>query len=251
MSTSVFSRRPTQERDTGTAHVIARGESVLLTVTEGPQRVQIGASRLVKPVLRLLTPGQTLIIAAGAAPVSLHAAAAVLQRVPAHLLRLLAFHDHAQGMQRELCTGAQPRLQTVAADLHQPDVARHWLMEQLQQQAAELEPIAGSWARTESYQLVRFVLETPDSSVQQLATRYGLSVAQFRRLSRKAFDRSLKEQLRLMRAGRVLLRYAETGESFTRLSSDFGFSSPSHFCCEIKALLGKAPSSIFRSVMPS
>lgn len=251
MTSPALLSRPAQDRGEATVHVVPRGESVLLSALDGHHRIQIGGGRLVKSFAHALAAGQSLIVAAGTVPVSVHADRVVVQRVPADLLRLLAFHDHAQGLQRDSHAGAQPCVQLAHANLQAPELARHWVMEQLQQHIAAFGPIAERWARHETYQLVRFVLDSPDASVQQLASRYGLSVAQFRRLSRKAFDRSLKEQLRLMRAGRVLLRYADTGESFTRLSSDFGFSSPSHFCCEIKALLGKAPSSIFRSVIPS
>lgn len=251
MTSPAFPSRPAQECGTPSIHVVPRGESVLLTVDDGNSIIQIAGGRLVKSVSCPLAVGHTALVAAGTVPLTIRGSGLVIQRVPADMLRLLAFHDHAQDLQRDSHANAQPCVQLIRADLQRCEVARHWLMVQLQQRAAAFDSIAARWARHETYQLVRFVLQSPDASVQQLATRYGLSVAQFRRLSRKAFDRSLKEQLRLMRAGRVLLRYADTGESFTRLSSDFGFSSPSHFCCEIKALLGKAPSSIFRSVIPS
>ena len=196
-----------------------------------------------------LAAGSTLLLCAGNRPLSLWGDDCSLHPIDSGICRLLAFHDHAMDVQRAVpADRRQSIVLPIDRDLRNADVARDWLMEHLVEKDPDVAQVASAWALCEPYQLVRFVLEHPGLGVQQLADRYGLSVAQFRRIGRKAFGRSLKEQLRLLRAGRVLHRYAETGETFTRLSSDFGFSSPSHFCSEIKSLLGRSPSSIYQSV---
>lgn len=229
------------------ACLLPRNGSVLVVSTCRDAQIRIGGSTAASRHTRSLPPGTTLLVSAGSRPIALRGRGFQLQPVDSGLSRLLAFHDHAMDLQRPVPDDRRmPVTLSTTADLCDPVSARAWLTDQLLLKQPLFELAASAWALREPYQLVRFVLENPDLGVQQLADRYGLSVAQFRRLGRKAFDRSLKEQLRLLRVGRVLHRYADTGHTFTRLSSDFGFSSPSHFCSEIKSLLGRSPSSIFQ-----
>jgi len=229
--------------------LLPRNESLLVIAGHEPAHLRIGTSSAAARQHHLLPAGSTLLVCAGNRPLTLWGMGCEPHPVCSGLSRLLAFHDHGMDVQRPLPQDRrQPVLLSTARDLRNADVARDWLMEHLLSGDQNVAQVASAWAVCEPYQLVRFVLEHPDLGVQQLADRYGLSVAQFRRIGRKAFDRSLKEQLRLLRAGRVLYRYADTGQTFTRLSSDFGFSSPSHFCSEIKSLLGRSPRSIYQSV---
>lgn len=228
--------------------LLPRGGTVLVVAGGHEAQLQIGHSVAARQQRRL-PAGSTLLVSAGSRPVHLCGTGCQPHPAGAELSRLLAFHDHAMGLQRALPDDRHlPAVLATAHDLRDAGTARHWLMAQLLGHDDRFRLVASVWARREPYLLVRFVLEHPDFGVQQLADRYGLSVAQFRRIGRKAFGRSLKEQLRLLRAGRVLHRYADTGHTFTRLSSDFGFSSPSHFCSEIKSLLGRSPRCIYQSV---
>lgn len=230
--------------------VIPRTESVLLVADHHVAEVDLGAARDYDGNSRFtIEPGGVRLLASGERQLKLLGRHVRVLAVPDSMPRLLAFHDHAKGLQRSVEGDRRTAaLLPVTGALSHPNAPQHWLMNELLDDTPAFQAVAARWARREVYQLVRFVLESPDQGVQKLADRYGLSVAQFRRIGRRAFGRSLKEQLRLLRAGRVLHRYAETGATFTRLSSDFGFSSPSHFCSEIKSLLGRSPSSIYQSV---
>ena len=247
--TSSARAHPAQEPS---SWLLPRGESILLIAADGDVDVHVDGGTLATRSTQRVPGASTLILSSGDRPLHVRSDGAVHHVVPPEMLRLLAFHDHVMGRQRPLPRDRRhPAALVAAGDFRDPATAQRWLIEQLLGNDAAFHAAASLWATREAYQLVRFVLEHPDLGVQQLADRYGLSVAQFRRIGRKAFGRSLKEQLRLLRAGRVLHRYADTGHTFTRLSSDFGFSSPSHFCSEIKSLLGRSPSAIYQSVHSS
>lgn len=234
------------------ASLLPRGESLLVTADRDDADVRIGHPGAAGCQQRSLTPGTTLLVCAGSRPAPLWGSGCRLHPAGSEPARMLAFHDHAMGVRRPPPEDRRlPVVLAAACDLRDPGATRQWVMTALLGDDPAFRATAAVLAGRESYQLVRFVLENPDLGVQQLADRYGLSVAQFRRIGRKAFGRSLKEQLRLLRAGRVLHCHADTGHTFTRLSSDFGFSSPSHFCSEIKSLLGRSPRSIFQSVNAS
>lgn len=240
-----------QARCTPVSFVVPRATSVLLVAERGAVDSDLNAAPGTSACVPLLSiqPGATRLLVTGERQLKLQGRNVLMLPLPDSVTRLLAFHDHAKGLQRTVegdrCIAAS---MSIHQPLDRPQAPEHWLMGQLLGGSPAFQDVAARLARREVYQLVRFVLENPDHGVQKLADRYGLSVAQFRRIGRRAFGRSLKEQLRLLRAGRVLHRYADTGHTFTRLSSDFGFSSPSHFCSEIKSLLGRSPSSIYQSV---
>jgi len=229
--------------------LLPRGESTLLIATDCDVGVEVDGGTLATRFTQTVPGRSTLILSSGDRPLHVHSPGAQRLAVAPEMLRLLAFHDHVTGLQRPLPRDRrQPAALVAEGDFNDAQTAHQWLVRALLDGQPAFLVAASLWATREPYQLIRFVLEHPDLGVQQLADRYGLSVAQFRRIGRKAFGRSLKEQLRLLRAGRVLHRHADTGHTFTRLSSDFGFSSPSHFCSEIKALLGRSPSAIFQHV---
>lgn len=194
--------------------------------------------------LELLT-GQRLLVMAAGTELLLSGGELLCANVPEVVPRLLAFHDHAAGVVRPAPSPVQAMVQALAAGPAAEDACRNWLLAELVSPGEGFAQWAALWARGEAYQLVRFVLANSQLCVQQLAARYGLSPAQFRRVCLRIFGRPLKEQLRLIRASRALRLHADTGASFTDVAIETGFASPSHFCCEIKSLLGKPPRAIF------
>lgn len=225
---------------------IARDHGALLW-TDGRAPVLLAARRWVLPLPAIdLRPGTALLVLT--ANTALDARSAALERrpVPDVFPRMLAFHDHALGIQRPQPEDLRrPALLVVPQVSWDEQSCRSWLVQALIADHADFNRCTLLWARSESYQVVRFVLSHAELSVQALAARYGLSCAQFRRLGLRAFGRPLKEQLRLIRATRALQLHADTGISFTQVATETGFSSPSHFCCEIKSLLGRSPRDIF------
>jgi len=206
---------------------------------------------LCRPEQRLpdlaLAPGGSVLLAAGDSALVVAGDGLISTPVPAWAPRMLAFHDQINGCQRSvrdpvLLPGQLP----LPGPLDDTPRSRAWLISHLANGTPAFAGVANRWARGEIYQIVRFVLAHTHLSVQQLASRYGLSPAQFRRVTVKAFGRPLKEQLRLLRASRALQMHAETGASFTRVAGELGFSSPSHFCHDIKSLLGESPRAIFQ-----
>lgn len=169
------------------------------------------------------------------------------------MARALAHYDHACGIQRP--TGDLPALcWAVPAALDVPDVAAAWLIDQLarggeRQEDTPLERLLRHLARSESYGLMRFLLEEGgENTVAALAQRYGLSSAQFHRRCRQVLGRPLKRELRIQRAARALLAYPGRARSFTYLAADHGYASLSHFCTDVKSLIGCSPLSVYRAV---
>ncbi|MFI8718489.1 helix-turn-helix domain-containing protein [Stenotrophomonas sp. NPDC077464] len=167
--------------------------------------------------------------------------------------RALAHYDHASGMQRA-AGEPEPLCWVVPAALEVPDVAAAWLIGQLARGAGQVEDsppaqLLRHLARSESYGLMRFLLEEGgDNTVAALAQRYGLSSAQFHRRCRQVLGRPLKRELRIQRAARALLAYPGRARSFTYLAADHGYASLSHFCTDVKSLIGRSPLSVYRAV---
>lgn len=157
---------------------------------------------------------------------------------------LLAFHDYATSYAETF--GVVSAVSTVVALPCASQQAQQWVIQQLMGRTDALGQFAAYLRSSEIYQVVRFVLSHPNMNVQQLAARYGLSLAQFRRLTTRAFGRPLKERLRLLRASRALQQCAQGGDSLTTVAHDTGYASASHLCCDIKALLGCSPRTIFQ-----
>lgn len=169
------------------------------------------------------------------------------------MARALAHYDHACGVQRAAGEPG-PLCWAVPAALEEPDVAAAWLIGQLARGAAQVEDsppaqLLRHLARSESYGLMRFLLEEGgESTVAALALRYGLSSAQFHRRCRQVLGRPLKRELRIQRAARALLAYPGRARSFTYLAADHGYASLSHFCTDVKSLIGCSPLSVYRAV---
>lgn len=229
---------------------LPRGDLALLAALDAAATIQIECESGADGQCLAMAQGRRLLLASVDHSLHVYACVERLELDKTALIRLLAFHDHGIGLER-----APPRRDLTAAwmqvteKLEQPATAHAWVLHQLLQPDATFACMAACLARTESYRLVRFILAQPEEcKVQQLADRYGLSATQFRRLCRHAFGRPLKQQLRLLRAGRALMAYAYTGQNFTTLAAELGYASPSHFCIDIKALTGLAPRAIYRLV---
>jgi AraC-like DNA-binding protein len=224
----------------GEAVVVVAGEvatTLCLAVDKGRRK----SWRLSPGERLLLAPANETIVKGGA-----HLMPFDLSRV----LRLLAFFEHCNDTRPVI---ASDTLELAACrsrrPLEQPDMAAAWLINAIATNEPVLARFATIWRKLEVYQLVRHVLSHDAStSVDLLAERYGLSVAHFRRKCRKVFDRPLKQELRILRAARALLYYPESQQSLTRLAEDNGYASPSHFCTEIKSLVGISPRGLFRAV---
>ncbi|WP_445147331.1 helix-turn-helix domain-containing protein [Dyella sp. Tek66A03] len=167
-------------------------------------------------------------------------------------LRLIAFLDHGRGIERrdQPITSSGVALRVIEP-IEKPAIAVAWLIRGLARADPGVEALAASLMHSERYQLIRFVLaESGTHGVAELAARYGLSPAQFYRKCKQVLGRSLKRELRLLRAGRALLSYSGRKHTFTRVAADNGYASPSHFCAEIKALIGVSPREVYQAIAP-
>ncbi len=216
-------------------------------VNAGPDRANLSAGgRAVG-----LAPGDRLLLAGLPLPRNTGLATAAL--AGSGMARALAHYDHACALQRT-AGEPEPLCWAVPAALEAPDVGAAWLIGQLarggaQDEDGQLDCLLRHLARTESYGLMRFLLdEGGDNTVAALAERYGLSSAQFHRRCRQVLGRPLKRELRIQRAARALLAYPGRARSFTYLAADHGYASLSHFCTDVKSLIGCSPLSVYRAV---
>lgn len=121
-----------------------------------------------------------------------------------------------------------------------------WYIEQAMGGSPAFQRFAGVLRHTESYGLVRFLLEqgTRSEKLTDLAQRYGVSVSHFRRLCHQALGSAAKPALRGWRTARALLNMSLQEGSLTDVALEFGFASSSHFSKEIRELVGFTPSSL-------
>ena len=196
-----------------------------------------------------LLPGERLLLVSPA-HVSIQSSVRLVPLDLARILRVLAFFEHCSDI-HSVAGSDKSTLATYRCSqpVEQPEVAVAWLINAIAMNDPGLARFVDIWRGKEIYQLVRYVLShEADTNVDMLAVRYGLSVAQFRRKCRRIFDRPLKQELRILRAARALLHYPESRQSLTRVAEDNGYASPSHFCSEIKSLVGISPRGLFRAV---
>jgi AraC-like DNA-binding protein len=121
-----------------------------------------------------------------------------------------------------------------------------WYIAQAMAGSEAWQAFASVLRHTESYGLVRFLLEqgTRSEKLTTLAQRYGVSVSHFRRLCREALGTAAKPALRGWRTAQALLNMSLQEGSLTDVALEFGFASSSHFSKEIRELVGFAPSSL-------
>lgn len=196
-----------------------------------------------------LSPGERLLFAS-TAPVSIKGDVRLVPFDLARILRVLAFFEHCSDIHPiAVFDKSALVIYRCHQPIEQPKAAVAWLINAIAMNDPQLPRFVDIWRGLEIYQLVRYVLgHESHANVDMLAVRYGLSVAQFRRKCRKIFDRPLKQELRILRAARALLHYPDSQQSLTRVAEDNGYASPSHFCSEIKSLVGISPRSLFRAI---
>ncbi|WP_416738980.1 helix-turn-helix domain-containing protein [Pseudomonas sp. NFX71] len=121
-----------------------------------------------------------------------------------------------------------------------------WYIGQAMSASPAYHAFASVLRHTESYGLVRFLLEqgTRSEKLSDLAQRYGVSVSHFRRLCRQALGSAAKPALRGWRTAQALLNMSLRDCSLTDVALEFGFASSSHFSKEIRELVGFTPSSL-------
>lgn len=101
----------------------------------------------------------------------------------------------------------------------------------------------------ESYWISYFLLsqmmnEDKENDCQKIGyacKAYGVSESYFRKLCHDAFTRGPKKQLRLWRAAHSALQLIDKEKSISIIAGNNGYSSSSHFSCEIKSLFGITP----------
>lgn len=166
---------------------------------------------------------------------------------PFVLPRALAYFDFARDTTRTPEGGSMaPLAHATEEPVETPEGAIRWMMSQLADGNERLEALARFLARTECYQVVRFVLgQHREKTITALAKDYGLSDVHFYRLCKQYFGQPLKRQLRVVRAANALLEGPAEAGSFTQLALEHGYASASHFCRDIKALTGAPPTSLY------
>ncbi|CAI8826260.1 Transcriptional regulator [Pseudomonas sp. IT-P12] len=171
----------------------------------------------------------------------------VLPLSPARLVKLQVFIDLSDALIGQRQNPASWASLPVSLDTVRSDRAlEHWYIAQALGGSPAFQAFANVLRHTESYELVRFLLEqgTRSEKLADLAQRYGVSVSHFRRLCRQALGKAAKPELRGWRTARALLNMSLQGGSLTDVALELGFASSSHFSREIRQLVGFTPSSL-------
>jgi len=165
----------------------------------------------------------------------------------APLVKLQVFIDLGCG-----AIDRRPGLSTWAAlpvtypQVQSEQALERWYIQQAMAGGEVYDAFASVLRQSESYGLVRFLLEqgTHSEKLSTLAQRYGVSVSHFRRLCRQALGTAAKPALRGWRTAQALLNMSLQDGSLTDVALEFGFASSSHFSKEIRELVGFTPSSL-------
>lgn len=163
------------------------------------------------------------------------------------LIKLQAFVDSSAALGTPQADPQPWATLPVAYDLIECGQAfERWYLRQMLVGDAAYQAFASVLRRSESYAIVRFLLEqgTHNEKLTTLAERYGVSVSHFRRLCRQALGGSTKPALRDWRTAQALLSMSLQGGSLTQVAMDAGFASSSHFSREVRELVGFTPSSL-------
>ena len=171
----------------------------------------------------------------------------VLPLSEARLVKLQVFFDLSEALTGQRPSDAPWALLPVAYETVQSERAlERWYIEQAMSASPAYHAFAGLLRHTESYGLVRFLLEegTRSEKLADLAQRYGVSVSHFRRLCRHALGSAAKPALRSWRTAQALLNMTLRDCSLTDIALESGFASSSHFSKEIRELVGFTPSSL-------
>ncbi|HEF4758002.1 TPA: helix-turn-helix domain-containing protein [Pseudomonas putida] len=163
------------------------------------------------------------------------------------LVKLQVFIDQGNVLNDQRTSEAPWAVLPVSCSIVQCQRAlERWYIEQAMIGGLAYQAFAGVLRHTESYGLVRFLLEqgTHSEKLSTLARRYGVSVSHFRRLCRQALGTAAKPALRGWRTAQALLNMSLQDGSLTDVALEFGFASSSHFSREIRELVGFTPSSL-------
>ena len=165
----------------------------------------------------------------------------------AALVKLQVFIDQGSALTNQRSNQAPWAALPVAQQTIQCERAlARWYIEQAMTGGMAYQAFACVLRHTESYGLVRFLLEqgTHSEKLSTLAQRYGVSVSHFRRLCQQALGTAAKPVLRGWRTAQALLNMSLQDSSLTDVALEFGFASSSHFSREIRELVGFTPSSL-------
>ncbi|MHC8367772.1 helix-turn-helix domain-containing protein [Pseudomonas sp. ZT5P21] len=163
------------------------------------------------------------------------------------LVKLQVFFDLSDALIGQRPSHAPWAILPVAYETVQSERAlERWYIEQAMSASSAYQAFADVLRHTESYGLVRFLLEqgTRSEKLTDLAQRYGVSVSHFRRLCRQALGSAAKPALRGWRTAQALLNMSLRDGSLTDVALESGFASSSHFSKEIRELVGCTPSSL-------
>ena len=165
----------------------------------------------------------------------------------APLVKLQVFIDLGDALVEPRSSQAFSAALAVASSVIQSQsMLERWYIGQAMAGGPAYQAFAGVLRHSESYGLVRFLVEqgTHSEKLSTLAQRYGVSVSHFRRLCRQALGTAAKPALRGWRTAQALLNMSLRDSSLTDVALEFGFASSSHFSKEIRELVGFSPSSL-------
>lgn len=192
---------------------------------------------------------QERLVVAGGGQIEVEGEADIACLDTSEAVRLLAFMDHGLNFDRRGQRGESAAIATIEM-VEEPGRLLQWITALRVNNDQGADALFNFWAATEPYNLVRFVLAEfgKGQSVQELAHRYGLSTAHFRRKCRQGLGRSIKTEMRLLRARQSLMEYSTGQNTMTSVAVNNGYCSLSHFCSDIKSLLGVAPREVFQVI---
>jgi AraC-like DNA-binding protein len=165
---------------------------------------------------------------------------------PFCLIRVVGFHDALVAGTRAYWVG---RAEPVAISLPAGTDVEAWAIGALGSADPQLERLMPQIVRSECYQVIRYVLQHRSGmSVAAMAAEYGLSTAQFYRNCKRYFGRTLKRQLRMMRAASALLDGVGRTSTLTTVAMDHGYASASHFIFDVRNILGCPPGQAYNGI---
>lgn len=229
-----------------------RGQAVVVTALEKPHRVDVISQRRISRVS--VPEGKRALICAGPAMVVETDASAV---PVGHFIlsRWMAVHDVAldlrcaEPFRLPEAGRAKAALSLLVDDaIEEQGALRAFLMKLAWRDQGQHEALRARVAWGEHYRIAHHVLTHRDKRVADLAASYGLSVAQFRRRCGEVFGRSLKRELRQLRALHALVDLAGSTEGMAERALAAGYASQPHFCNEIKTFVGISPGNIYKAV---
>ncbi|MFH5255806.1 helix-turn-helix domain-containing protein [Burkholderia semiarida] len=159
---------------------------------------------------------------------------------PDSLVVLQAFIDHE--FSRHVDGTAPERVDDVEAFIARRSggaCAKRWLLREALTDSCDYRSVASALRKSEVHGMVLFLLRN-DGKLETLVPSYGISLAHFRRLFRKALGKPPKRMLKAWRLARAVLEVVDRRGSITQVAMDMGYSSPSHFSSDFRAAMGNS-----------